>query len=839
MKKNLLAVAILLLGGSGSQHLLAQSLDSQFTPPSMYGVGTVNNAIEQPDGKRLVIGDFRRANGTSTGTLVRLTATGALDQAFQQNLGSLSNAYKVALQANGQMLVTTLSTTPITAGGITRNSAIRLNADGTGDASFSLGTGISNATSLVYIDNMLQLPSGKIIITGAFDHINGVAANNIARLNSDGSLDTTFNSGMGSDEEIESVVLLPNGQLLIGGYFTTYNGSPVNGLARLNTDGTRDASFITPLGQYDEASNIAVQPDGRVLVSGSLSVSGTRGIIRLQTNGSLDNTFAPAATTLYSTYSYYGNAFELQPDGKIVGISTTGVSSGGGAASRVFRLNSDGTLDAGFLVGTGPNAMPRSVTLLASGKILVSGGFTNFNGTLDRNLIQLNSTGTIDATFQPVIQSLGTISSVALQPDGKMVVGGSFTEINGQLMRRLARVNTDGTLDAAFAGNTAFDTNPSSLALQPDGKVLASSLDKMLRFLPTGAADNSFAVDFTGSQLTRTLLQPDGKILVAATSAIRLNGSTTNSLVVRLQANGTQDATFATVAPGTNSNTNSLHTIYAMGLQPNGKILLGDGYYGTQGGFKAAIMRLDSNGAIDATFNRSEFTLTQQPSVIYALVTQPDGKILVGGNFDTNWSTTRRSLSRLNADGTLDTGFTPPAITGYINSLLVQPNNRILLGGTFTSAGLPTNLARVLANGQADATFGSTVVPNSTVRALMVQPDGKLVVGGSFSVLSGQTSVGLARIVSANVLHVQAPQAVAARTQAWPVPAHTTLTVAPDANAHPQALDLLDALGRAVRHLELNGAAPASLALDNLPAGTYLLRVTYAEGDVTRRVQVQ
>ena len=842
MKKNLLVTVILLVGGSGSLQLAAQSLDQQFSPPSLYGVGPVSNAIEQPDGKRLVIGDFRRVNGTSTASLVRLTATGALDQAFQQNLGSFDGAYKIALQANGQLLVTTLSTSPITAGGISRNSAIRLNADGTGDASFSLGTGISSVSGYTFLDNLLQLPSGKIIITGAFDHINGVVTNNIARLNSDGSLDTTFTPGTGSDAEIESVALLPNGQLLIGGYFTDYNGNAVNGLARLNATGTLDASFGTALAQYDEVSNLAVQPDGRILASGYLAIGGNCGLARLLANGSLDNTFtAPATFTGFSVYSFYGKPFELQSDGKIVVINTRGVNLAGAGLPRVSRLNSDGSPDTGFQVGTGPNTFPRAVTLLASGKVLVSGDFTNFSGTLDRSLIQLNSTGTVDASFQPMIQTTANISTVARQADGKLVVGGSFTEINGQLMRRLARVNVDGTLDATFAGNSAFDNNVSSLALQPtDGKVLASSFEKVLRYQPTGALDNSFAADFTGSQLSRMLLQPDGKILLSATGTIRLNGTGTNSLVVRLQADGGPDATFATVAPGVGSNTNALHTAYTMALQPNGKVLIGDGFYSTQGDFRAAVMRLESTGAIDATFARSEFTLTQrQSSVIYALTAQPDGKILVGGNFDTNWGASRQSLSRLNADGTLDTGFAPPTISGYVYSLLVQPNNRILVGGTFTSPTLPGNLARVLANGQADASFGSTATPNGIVRSLLVQPDGKLVAAGSFSALSGQPSVGLARIIATNVLHMAAPQAVAEQTLAWPVPAHTTLTVVPDASAHPQTLDLLDVLGRTVRHQSFNGTAPAKLAIENMPAGTYVLRVTYGEGTVTRRVQVQ
>ncbi|MGY3087211.1 putative delta-60 repeat protein [Hymenobacter sp. UYAg731] len=835
MKKNLLIAVVLLIGGRGSQHLAAQSLDPQFGPPTLYGVGTVSNAIEQPDGKRLVIGEFRRVNGTSTASLVRLTAAGALDQPFQQNLGALDGAYKVALQANGQLLVTTLLTSPITAGGITRSSAIRLNADGTGDASFSLGTGIASASGYTYIDNLLQLPSGKIIITGAFDHINGVVANNIARLNSDGSLDTTFTPGTGSDAEIESLVLLPSGQLLIGGYFTDYNGSAVNGLARLSATGALDASFSTSLAQYDEVSNLAVQPDGRILASGYLSNGSNRGLVRLLANGSLDNSFAtPATFSNFSAYSYYGNAFELQPDGKIVVINAVGVNSAGAAVSRVSRLNSDGSPDTGFLMGTGPDSFPRAVTLLASGKILVSGGFTNFSGTLDRSLIQLNANGTIDAGFQPVIQTFGAISSVVRQPDGKIVVGGSFTEFNGQLIRRLARVNPDGTLDPTFAISSTFE-GASNLALQPDGKILALSVQKAIRLLPTGAIDNSFAADFTGSQLSRMLLQPDGKILVAATGSIILNGAGTNSMVVRLQANGSPDATFATVPPVNNS----LSAVYSMALQPNGKVLIA-GIFAGNGSFPTAIQRLESTGAVDATFTRSVFEFaSRQSSAVYALTVQPDGKILVGGNFDTNWGASRRSLSRLNADGTLDTGFTPPPISGYLYSLLVQPNNRILLGGTFTSATLPSNLARVLANGQADASFGNTATPNGIVRALLVQPDGNLVVGGGFSSLSGQPSVGLARITASNVLHVAAPQAVAEQTLAWPVPATGVLNVAFDLHSHPQALALVNALGRTMRQQVLNGAAPVALPLETLRAGIYLLRVTYAEGTVTRRVQVQ
>ena len=221
------------------------------------------------------------------------------------------------------------------------------------------------------------------------------------------------------------------------------------------------------------------------------------------------------------------------------------------------------------------------------------------------------------------------------------------------------------------------------------------------------------------------------------------------------------------------------------------------------------------------------------------MAVQPDGKVLVGGQFTAVAGTARANIARLNADGTHDTGFTPPTLNGTVNKVVLQPNGRILLGGSFGGSGLPNNLARLLPSGAADASYAGTAVPGGTVRALLVQPDGNLMVGGTFATVAGQPYMSLARITASNVLHVAAPQAVADRTAAWPVPAHATLTVAPDASARPQTVELLDLLGRPVLRQALSGAAPAVLPLETLRAGTYLLRVSYAEGDVVRRIQVQ
>lgn len=344
-------------------------------------------------------------------------------------------------------------------------------------------------------------------------------------------MDPTFSSGTGAgaaagnDPEVNTIVRLPNGQFLIGGYFTTYNGFPCNGLARLNADGSFDATFSTNLGADSYIVNVVAQPDGKILLTGSVYVgSATSGqsLVRLLAAGMPDPAFAPPAFPDFAIFSYSGPAIQVQADGKILVASRVGVPSAG--VPRLVRLNPNGSVDPSYQVGDGPNSLLISIRLLANGRLLVAGSFTNFNGTLDRSLVQITSTGAVDASFQPVIQTAGSIRDVVQQPDGKLLVGGSFSEINGQAVRRVARFNPNGSLDATFAANTDIDGAVVSLALQPDGRLLAANPQTVRRLLATGSPDNSFvAPDFIGSNITKLLLQPNGRVFVGG-NIIRSNG---------------------------------------------------------------------------------------------------------------------------------------------------------------------------------------------------------------------------------------------------------------------------------------------------------------------------
>jgi uncharacterized delta-60 repeat protein len=836
----LLLVGALLLP-AGWSAATAQRLDPSFASGTYYAPATAYSALEQTDGKRVLLGNFTRANSTPANHLARYTAAGAVDATFQQNLGTTSQVYRVAQLSNGQLLLTAFTNTPLVAGGITRNGLLRLNADGTADASFNPGAGPAAATSYNSIDYALPLPNGQVLVGGLFDHFNGVAINNLTRLNPDGSVDATFNADLGVDDEVEFMALLPGGKYLIGG-FINGSASTSHGLVRLNPDGSRDATFNTNLQTYDEANYFLVQPDGKLLVAGGLSTAGStdyKGLIRLLPDGSRDTSFTtPAALTNSTVLSLYGKALELQPDGKILVLVNTLT----GAATKqlrysLIRLNADGTLDNSFQTGAGANNELYSFTRLASGGILAAGSFTNFNGALDRPVVQLTSAGAIDPAFSPTLQVPGSVSSIVRQADGKLLVGGFFSEINGQAVRRLARLTTAGMLDASFTTTASdFDYSVGDVAVQPDGRLVLVTNNSVQRLMASGARDNSFTTpNFAGSNFYHLLLQPDGRVLVGGNAGY-LNGVALQPPLLRLLADGSRDASFTPPDTGAGRFVN----VFTLALQPNGKVLVAGNFAPTAGtNTIRTVARLESTGALDTNFANSAFTTFSQVNGINALAVQPDGKVLAGGTFTAVGGTPRVGLTRLNADGTPDAGFEAPFTAGTVYTLLLQPNGCILAGGSVRGSGVPNNLARLLPTGALDSSFGGTAVPNSNVFSLLAQPDGHLLLGGSFTALGGQPSGSIARLTGTNVLHVQAPQAVADRTTAWPVPAHSTLTVAPDASSYAQALDLLDVLGRPVRHQALKPGVQTTLTVEGLPAGTYLLRVSYAEGLVNRRIQVQ
>ncbi|MEY3500067.1 MAG: hypothetical protein RL308_1736 [Bacteroidota bacterium] len=385
---------ILLLVLLFSTFLFAQpgSLDATFdNGPSSINWGLVNTISVQPDGKIIVGGSF---NFTST--------------VFTLNLA-------------------------------------RLNADGTIDISFKSGIGANDTVKA----SLLQ-SDGKIIIAGEFYEYDGTYANRIARLNPDGTLDTSFSSGTGPNDDILNLSLQADGKIIIGGYLYSYNNSIVNRMARLNSDGSLDTTFNFGITPEQWVQRTLVLPDGKILVSDNSTGFFNSRLVRLNTDGSVDTTFQ------INNGDFQIIDIKLQPDGKII-IAGEFKTINGTAAGCIARLNTDGTMDtsfnSGLIFSNGNNGVNfggliSTVSLQSNGKIIIGGWFDNINGIARNNIARLNKDGSLDLTFSPVggVSGLGVNSYLVcstIQSDGKIIVGGQFITYDGIRTNAIVRLNND------------------------------------------------------------------------------------------------------------------------------------------------------------------------------------------------------------------------------------------------------------------------------------------------------------------------------------------------------------------------------------------------------------
>jgi uncharacterized delta-60 repeat protein len=335
----------------------------------------------------------------------------------------------------------------------------RLNTNGTLDGSFNPGTAINSQ-----IESIAIQADGKVLVGGKFTSINGTNRNRIARLNSDGAFDATFNPGTGANGEVHSVVQLSDGKILVAGYFTSINDTNRNRIARLNADGSLDTTFNPGSGADFYIYRTAVQSDGKILIVGGFStVNGTNcnAIARLNSNGALDTGFNPGANA-----GSYMLALAVQPDGRVlIGGEFTSIS--GTNRTRLARLNSNGTLDASFNPGTGANGEVEDLAVQSDGRILVGGSFTSINGTNRNYVARLNSDGSPDTSFTPSANS--RVQTIAFAASGKAIIGGNFTNINSISRSRIARLLGDPRLTIIRTGGNvtvSWPTNAGNFTLQ-------------------------------------------------------------------------------------------------------------------------------------------------------------------------------------------------------------------------------------------------------------------------------------------------------------------------------------------------------------------------------------
>lgn len=336
---------------------------------------------------------------------------------------------------------------------------------GTLDTSFNPGTGTSSGVMSLALQS-----DGKSVIVGDFTSVNGVSRNHVARLNTDGSLDATFAPSSGANDRVASVAVQSDGKILIGGDFTSVNGAARNRITRLNSDGSLDSSFSVGTGASDRVFAVAVRPDGRVLIAGNFtSVNGTARtrVALLNSDGSVNTGFSVGTGPSSAPYNI---AVQSDNQAIITGWFTT---VAGTTRNRIARLNAFGGLDTSFDPGTGPNSDVYDAVIQPDGKVLIGGWFSTVGAVARDGVARLNSDGSLDPTFDPGTGVDGGDSyDVALQSDGKVLVAGSFTTFNGTARNRVARLGANGSLDTSFDTSAGPNAVVDDMAIQSDGNIV-------------------------------------------------------------------------------------------------------------------------------------------------------------------------------------------------------------------------------------------------------------------------------------------------------------------------------------------------------------------------------
>ena len=844
----------------------------------------------------------------------RLTSSGAIDSTFdasglppigvvnRHGDGSLNTMvvgyFDVLAEDAGGRLIVRTSAGPYNAGAATVNATlVRLNSDGSIDSGFSapeipwgavtsfpivfdatFGGGVSTQVEATFAQSPFQgvqvQADGKILVYGLFTEINGQPASGLARLNSDGSLDTSFEVGAGANftlaadriAQVTDVKVSAAGRIWVGGYFTSFDGVSAPGVVQLAPDGSvvpgfdsgvelvpytggditlelldadhvvvggtfrpdrtfgfpvpfhrivrsqetgttwlNDANFEGPdFVDYTIAGRATRDASGKIYatfvnggyLTGADGVN-TGAVIRLLPNGSVDNGFKigtfltqawavqpladgrvlvggvasiESGQTGYQNYrmfrfsadgtpdpSYRSPLFggsprftTLQPDGKLL-VVMTGNNAGNGGIRTIARLNPDGSLDQGFHQVTTDQVIFAPPALDADGKIYIGGSFSDVDGQYRPSVARLNADGTLDTDWVPTgFSQPFQVRGLAIQTQGAnagklLIAGGTLTVASSSdpnANRPVIRLNLDGTIDSTFTLVTQADAGmqirPRLMELLPDDRFMVVG-SGVARFEANGALDTGYAQPALSTEAFWFSMAPDGSVIVPPEFGTTYNGNPIYSWL-KFDSSGALDGSFS----GPQFQTASFPDRFA--VLPSGKILTWGRFANVGGVWVPGIVRMNTDGSVDSAFSAP--SIASNSSVVFAEVAD-DGKILVA-IVDPNG---QRTIQRLLPDGAQDTSFTIDPTLGDLNGMEIGQlgDGRVLVWSTSPQRLIDdsTGIARLLTNGTIDSTFdpGETLPAfgavyrngDNSIRRLMVGNFRELTVDGNGGIIARST----------------------------------------------------------------------------------------------------
>jgi uncharacterized delta-60 repeat protein len=331
------------------------------------------------------------------------------------------------------------------------------------DLSFNPGSGPNNRINCIAIQS-----DDKIVIGGEFQTYNGIQSNLIARLNTDGSLDTAFKTVI-TGTAVHAIAIQKDGKIIIGGSFTKCNGVARANMARLNSNGSLDQTLFPSGVTYLDATvyAVAVQSDGKILVGGDFNSTYKR-FARLNSDGTQDASFTAIYGVDDRVYAAASSSVSHQEafGGKFWMFNNKGF--GWYAYNHVLQLDIDGNP----INANGVDGVVTSLAFQSDGQLLMAGKFSTNNGLTRRGITRHSVGADPDPNFNLGAGTTEQVNTIALQADGKILIAGFFHTYDGVPRIRIARLNTNGSLDSSFDPGAGADSTIRSIALQSDGKVI-------------------------------------------------------------------------------------------------------------------------------------------------------------------------------------------------------------------------------------------------------------------------------------------------------------------------------------------------------------------------------
>jgi uncharacterized delta-60 repeat protein len=730
-------------------------LDAGFAPAVEQGYPAIRGAryLAGPD-RRLIVLTF--AGSTYVNDVVmphgiaRLLADGSRDPGFTARLGNGELVQDAAALPDGRVMAYVGSNLESAPGRI-----VQLLANGQVDPTFSpvIVVGLRGAATSAPRARLTRLGDGSTIAWGAFDSVGGFARNGLARILANGAVDALFAPALSDARlEVESLVATPDDRVVFTGvsyrtngvryYFNrltrtgeidpTFAPAPPSitfpliavlpdqrvltahsQLRRLNADGSVDPTFNPQIPQLQSIRHAALLPDGRIAVeadtgTGPPSDSPIKSVFVLRADGALDRDVRtlPGAERIHQLKAVRSDGSIALVQGPLIRepfyweLSVAYMPGMTDPKLAVLTPPADALTVLPTRMEVTGSSNVRRLSLDASGRVRVEGGFTRIAGVSRNGYARFNRDGTIDPTFTPP-----AVNALYHQPDGR-IIGTQATfgpaDANGfhAETTRLVRLNPDGTLDPGFVPAADLDLAGANwLATAADGRTLICAFD--------GAREEK--------NLRLIWLQPNGSrsTTLATTFAGVLGGPVFSSVVVVPIGGG---------SPG---------VVQSAAILPDGKLLLRVLSQFINGQPATLLVRLNPDGTTDSSYRPSATPLRD----ISKARPLPDGRADVTGTRDEVDSTTHGAVLRLKPDGSPDT-FVEPALAEGLP----------LADGSFLH-----ELARFHPDGTRDLNFRLSIDYGYQLTSAVLAPDGSLWIGGFFSQVNGQPRHGLARLVPAEV----------------------------------------------------------------------------------------